>query len=113
MRIHLCISKYGLKASIPFINEVRIVRRIAKRIEKLGFAKEEEAGIELNAYYRNYKDSNHKPELIFALTPYLAMNGFRAFAEIVYFFRSLNIADLNEFVFDFDISLRYALMFSP
>ncbi|MDD0442887.1 mannose-6-phosphate isomerase, partial [Shigella sonnei] len=31
----------------------------------------------------NYKDPNHKPELVFALTPFLAMNAFREFSEIV------------------------------
>ncbi|WP_409590234.1 mannose-6-phosphate isomerase, class I [Vibrio jasicida] len=51
-----------------------------------GFAKEEELGIELSAPNRNYKDSNHKPELVYALTPYQAMNGFRAYTEIVLLF---------------------------
>ncbi|NMU82686.1 mannose-6-phosphate isomerase, partial [Vibrio parahaemolyticus] len=35
---------------------------------------------------RNYKDANHKPELVYALTPYQAMNGFRAYTEIVLLF---------------------------
>ncbi|MCA3963750.1 mannose-6-phosphate isomerase, class I [Vibrio vulnificus] len=51
-----------------------------------GFAKEEELGIELSAPNRNYKDANHKPELVFALTSYQAMNGFRAYTEIVLLF---------------------------
>ncbi|EIV8652516.1 mannose-6-phosphate isomerase, class I [Vibrio parahaemolyticus] len=51
-----------------------------------GFAKEEELGIELSAPNRNYKDVNHKPELVYALTPYQAMNGFRAYTEIVLLF---------------------------
>jgi mannose-6-phosphate isomerase len=36
-----------------------------------------------SAAERNYKDPNHKPELVFALTPFLAMNAFREFSEIV------------------------------
>ncbi|HCG6383902.1 TPA: mannose-6-phosphate isomerase, class I, partial [Vibrio parahaemolyticus] len=51
-----------------------------------GFAKEEELGLELSAPNRNYKDANHKPELVYALTPYQAMNGFRAYTEIVLLF---------------------------
>jgi mannose-6-phosphate isomerase class I len=47
------------------------------------FAKENAAGIPLDAAERNYKDPNHKPELVFALTPFLAMNAFREFSEIV------------------------------
>ncbi|MDU4095128.1 MAG: mannose-6-phosphate isomerase, class I, partial [Pantoea sp.] len=48
-----------------------------------GFARENAAGIPLDAPERNYKDANHKPELVYALTPFLAINGFRPFAEII------------------------------
>lgn len=54
-----------------------------KRASEIGFAKENAAGIPLDAAERNYKDPNHKPELVFALTPFLAMNAFREFSEIV------------------------------
>lgn len=47
-----------------------------------GFARENAAGIPLNAAERNYKDANHKPELVYALTPFQAMNGFRELAQI-------------------------------
>lgn len=42
-----------------------------------GYARENQAGIPLSSPLRNYKDNNHKPELIYALTPFRAMNGFR------------------------------------
>ena len=48
-----------------------------------GFAKENARGIPLDSPQRNYKDPNHKPELVYALTPFLAMNGFREFSEIM------------------------------
>lgn len=54
-----------------------------KRNSETGFARENAAGIPLDAAERNYKDPNHKPELVFALTPFLAMNAFREFSEIV------------------------------
>ena len=54
-----------------------------KKASEIGFAKENAAGIPLDAAERNYKDPNHKPELVFALTPFLAMNAFREFSEIV------------------------------
>lgn len=54
-----------------------------KQASEIGFAKENAAGIPLDAAERNYKDPNHKPELVFALTPFLAMNAFRPFSEIV------------------------------
>ncbi|ADO48466.1 mannose-6-phosphate isomerase [[Enterobacter] lignolyticus] len=53
-----------------------------KKASEAGFAKENAAGIPLDAAERNYKDPNHKPELVFALTPFLAMNAFREFSEI-------------------------------
>ncbi|WP_437887572.1 mannose-6-phosphate isomerase [Phytobacter sp. V91] len=53
-----------------------------KQASEIGFAKENAAGIPLSAAERNYKDPNHKPELVFALTPFLAMNAFRPFTEI-------------------------------
>lgn len=54
-----------------------------KKASEMGFAKENAAGIPLDAAERNYKDPNHKPELVFALTPFLAMNTFREFSEII------------------------------
>jgi mannose-6-phosphate isomerase len=48
-----------------------------------GFAHENKLGIPIDADKRNYKDANHKPELIVALTSFTAMCGFRAFPELV------------------------------
>ncbi len=42
-----------------------------------GFAAEDAAGIERGAANRNYRDANHKPELLCALTPFDAFCGFR------------------------------------
>lgn len=47
-----------------------------------GFARENAAGIPIDAANRNYKDDNHKPELVYALTPFQAINGFRPLKEI-------------------------------
>ncbi|HSU46278.1 MAG TPA: mannose-6-phosphate isomerase, class I [Arthrobacter sp.] len=46
-----------------------------------GFARENEGGLDPHAPNRNYKDDNHKPEMIFALTPFEALCGFRRAAE--------------------------------
>lgn len=46
-----------------------------------GFARENAAGIAPDAADRNYRDDNHKPEMIFALTPFQALCGFRPAAE--------------------------------
>lgn len=42
-----------------------------------GFAREEAQGVPVSAPNRSYRDRNHKPELIAALTPFSAMVGFR------------------------------------
>ncbi|MFJ9819981.1 mannose-6-phosphate isomerase, class I [Streptomyces sp. NPDC101151] len=42
-----------------------------------GFADEELRGVPLDAPHRNYKDANHKPELICALTEFDGLCGFR------------------------------------
>ncbi|MET9483722.1 mannose-6-phosphate isomerase, class I [Streptomyces sp. NPDC006638] len=44
---------------------------------KEGYADEERRGVPLEAPERNYKDANHKPELICALTPFDGLCGFR------------------------------------
>ncbi|MCW7943358.1 mannose-6-phosphate isomerase [Streptomyces hygroscopicus] len=45
---------------------------------KEGYADEEFRGIPIDAPHRNYKDANHKPELICALTEFEGLCGFRA-----------------------------------
>ncbi|MFS7194982.1 mannose-6-phosphate isomerase [Rahnella inusitata] len=55
----------------------------SKGAAELGYAKENANSIPLDAAERNYKDPNHKPELVYALTPFQAMNGFRELREIV------------------------------
>jgi len=47
-----------------------------------GFAREEAAGIAIDAPERNYKDRNHKPEMVYALSdPFRALAGFREVVE--------------------------------
>ena len=47
-----------------------------------GWEKENREGIPPGSQYRNYRDSNHKPEILCALTPFTAMAGFRRPDEI-------------------------------
>ena len=50
---------------------------------KVGFEKETGRGIAMDAPDRNYKDNNHKPECICALSSFWAMHGFRSIPEIL------------------------------
>lgn len=49
---------------------------------RAGFERENQAGIPLDSPSRNYKDANHKPEMIVALTDFEALCGFRNEAQI-------------------------------
>ncbi|QTA88530.1 mannose-6-phosphate isomerase, class I [Desulfonema magnum] len=48
-----------------------------------GFERENRLNIPLDAANRNYKDDNHKPECICALTPFWALNGFRKISDML------------------------------
>ncbi|MBO9521803.1 MAG: mannose-6-phosphate isomerase, class I [Nocardioidaceae bacterium] len=57
---------------------------------EIGFAREQEAGVPLEAPHRVYKDPNHKPEMVFALTTFDSLIGFRPTAEILRVLGPLN-----------------------
>ena len=61
-----------------------------KELAEVGFQAEEEAGIPRNSPRRNYRDRNHKPEMIFALTPFEAFAGFRAPRRAIEVLENLN-----------------------
>lgn len=77
------VARFG--PSLPYLLKVIAADRplslqVHPHIERAreGFAEEEAAGIAVDAPERNYRDRNHKPELVYALTPFEAMCGFRA-----------------------------------
>jgi mannose-6-phosphate isomerase len=68
-----------LSAGMPLSIQAHPSRLKAQR----GFAKEQEAGIPLDAPERNYRDDNHKPETVVALTRFHGICGFRPIDEII------------------------------
>lgn len=48
---------------------------------RAGFERENALGLDLDHPERSYKDANHKPELLLALTDFSAMCGFRAWED--------------------------------
>lgn len=58
-----------------------------------GFEREEAAGIPINASNRNYKDKNHKPEVMIALGEFYLLHGFLSLQEIEN--RLTDIKELN------------------
>ena len=49
---------------------------------RTGYERENRAGIPLDAPQRNYRDGNHKPEILCALTEFWGVNGFRAIDDL-------------------------------
>lgn len=85
------IEKFG--NTLPFLFKILSADRPLsiqvhpdKQQAKQGFADEQQLAIPLDAFHRNYRDDNHKPELVYALTPFQAMNGFREIEQIIELF---------------------------
>ncbi|NJP50024.1 mannose-6-phosphate isomerase, class I [Streptomyces sp. SBST2-5] len=77
-----CVARFGprlpfllklLAAGAPLSLQVHPGLEQARK----GFEDEERRGIPVDAPHRNYKDANHKPELICALTEFDGLCGFR------------------------------------
>ncbi|OOF38682.1 mannose-6-phosphate isomerase, class I [Rodentibacter mrazii] len=54
-----------------------------KRQAEIGFAKENAAGIDLKDPKRTYKDNNHKPEMMIALSDFWLLHGFKKKEKIL------------------------------
>ncbi len=64
---------------------------------RAGYEGENAAGIALDAPERNYKDPNHKPELLVALTPFRALAGLRPAKQTLDFFDYLDCPELTRY----------------
>ncbi|MEV3856640.1 mannose-6-phosphate isomerase, class I [Streptomyces sp. NPDC050095] len=64
---------------------------------KEGYEEEERRGVPITAPDRNYKDANHKPELICALTPFDGLCGFRAPEEAAELLEGLGVDSLKPY----------------
>ncbi|PHN02303.1 mannose-6-phosphate isomerase, class I [Flavilitoribacter nigricans] len=75
--------------SLPFLFKILDVRKMlsiqahpTKEAAEAGFERENREGIPLTARHRNYKDDNHKPEIMVALTDFWLLHGFQSKANI-------------------------------
>ena len=62
---------------------------------RAGYDAEQARGVPIDAPNRNYRDKNHKPELLCALTPFAALCGFRAIPATLELFRALRAPHVN------------------
>ncbi len=81
------VSTYGPR--LPFLLKILDVREMLsiqlhpnKKGAEIGFAEENNLVIPLNAPHRNYKDDNHKPELLLALSDFWMLQGFEPLEQI-------------------------------
>jgi mannose-6-phosphate isomerase len=113
------ISRFG---ELPYLFKVQDVKDILsiqvhpnKEEAEKGFAREEAGGVPINAPNRNYKDKNHKPEVMVALSEFWLLHGFKANAAIAQtlenvpefnillpFFRKEGLSALYRFVMEMD-----------
>ncbi|MFE7841295.1 mannose-6-phosphate isomerase, class I [Streptomyces sp. NPDC057474] len=63
-----------------------------------GYEDEEQRGIPIDAGHRNYKDANHKPELICALTEFDGLCGFRDPLQAADLLAALDVDSLKPYV---------------
>ncbi|MFF1926094.1 mannose-6-phosphate isomerase, class I [Streptomyces sp. NPDC058221] len=62
-----------------------------------GYADEERRSVPIDAPHRTYKDANHKPELICALTPFDGLCGFRSPIEAAEAMEGLSVDSLKPY----------------
>ncbi len=77
-------------ASLPYLFKVLDVRQMLsiqvhppKLEAQINFEEENKKGIPVNAPHRNYKDKNHKPELMVALSDFYLLHGFKNEKDLV------------------------------
>ena len=68
---------------------------------RTGFQRENAQKIPLEAAHRNYRDDNHKPECICALTQFWALSRFRKIPKILTYLQQLNLRQLGEMLTEF------------
>lgn len=94
------VDRFGPR--LPFLLKILAAQRalsiqVHPSLEqaRAGFAAEDAAGIDRGSPERNYRDANHKPELVCALTPFEALCGFRPVAETRALLTDLDLPELG------------------
>ncbi|MFD8552618.1 type I phosphomannose isomerase catalytic subunit, partial [Streptomyces fradiae] len=62
-----------------------------------GYAREDAEGVPLDAPHRNYRDAQHKPEMVVALGPFEGLCGFRPPRQCADLLDALGVAELAGF----------------
>ncbi|MCK8097417.1 mannose-6-phosphate isomerase, class I [Pseudoalteromonas sp. 1CM17D] len=105
------VAVLGPKCAKKFTNELSFLFKVLSADSPLsiqshpnkaqaiaGWEKENIKKIPLSAPHRNYKDKNHKPELVYAITEFHALNGFREYDQIIQLFNLIKGPKLTPIV---------------
>jgi len=108
------VDVLGKKVAHHFINRLPYLFKVLAAAKALsiqahpglhqareGFQKENAQKIPLDAPNRNYRDDNHKPECICALTRFWALSRFRKISGILAYFEKLDLQQLEVELADF------------
>lgn len=113
------LSQFG---GLPYLLKILDVNQMlsiqvhpTREVAKAGFAREDSLGIARNAYNRNYKDENHKPEVMLAISEFWLLHGFKnqvklgaildsvnEFQVLLPLFRKEGIKSLYSFIMEMD-----------
>ena len=99
------VQKLGKKAAADFNNQLPFLFKVldvnsmlsiqshpTKKAAEIGFAKENLTDISVTAPNRTYRDDNHKPEVMVALTDFWLLHGFKSIEAI------REVLDIPEFI---------------
>ncbi len=93
------VDRHG--AALPFLFKVLAAGRGLsiqahpdRHQAEAGYCREDRLGIARQAPERNYRDRNHKPEVLYAVTPFVILRGFRMPADILALLRRLDLPEL-------------------
>ncbi|MGN6606238.1 MAG: mannose-6-phosphate isomerase, class I [Jatrophihabitans sp.] len=92
---------HGRHADLPFLVKLLAADRAlsiqvhpTRAQAEAGFDREDAAGLPRDAAHRNYRDRNHKPELLYAVSDFEALCGFRPVAATQQLLRALDVPGL-------------------
>jgi len=112
-------NKFG---DLPYLLKIMDVHQMlsiqvhpTKQVASAGFEREDKMGIARNAYNRNYKDRNHKPEVMLAISEFWLLHGFKQqhlleetlgdiqeFQVLLPLFKREGLASLYSFIMEMD-----------
>lgn len=97
-----CMDKFG---SLPFLFKVLAAEKPLSiqahpdlETAQFGFERDERNHIPMDHFTRVYKDPNHKREMIYAISPFYALKGFKSIEEIKINFKNFFPFSGNAFV---------------